>query len=69
MESQAASKSETLIQTPQQLFVVVFLSFFIPLASILLIVKLITGGINVSPDALTEKAVSGRLEPVSKAGV
>ena len=64
MESQAANKSETLIQTPQQLFVVVFLSFFIPLASILLIVKLITGGINVSPDALTEKAVSERLKPV-----
>jgi len=64
MESQAASETETLIQTPQQLFVVVFLSFFVPLASILLVVKLITGGINISPDALTEKAVSKRMKPV-----
>ncbi len=58
------SQSETLIQTPQQLFVVVFLSFFVPLAFILLVVKLITGGINISPDALTEKAVSERMKPV-----
>ena len=64
MESQVTNQSETLIQTPQQLFVVVLLSFFVPLAFILLVVKLITGGINISPDALTEKAVSERMKPV-----
>ena len=55
--------TETLIKTPKQLLVVVILSFAIPLTIILSIVEVITGGINISPDALTEESVSDRLRP------
>ena len=41
----------SLIKTPQQLIVVVLLSFIVPLATILLIVQLITGGLKVDPDS------------------
>jgi cytochrome c5 len=59
------------IKTPQQLVVVVLLSFIVPVAAILLIVKLITGGLHVDPDssAMTEEAIASRLKPVGEVSV
>ena len=58
----------SLIKTPQQLFVVVLLSFIVPVAAILLLVKLITGGMHIDPDsvAMSEEAVANRLKPVGE---
>ena len=58
----------SLIKTPQQLFVVVLLSFIVPVAAILLLVKLITGGMHIDPDsvAMSEDAVANRLKPVGE---
>lgn len=58
----------SLIKTPQQLIVVVVLAFAIPLAIILLVVKLITGGMQIDPDsaAMSEEAVAKRLKPVGE---
>ncbi|MGD2140501.1 MAG: cytochrome c5 family protein [Burkholderiales bacterium] len=58
----------SLIKTPKQLVVVVLLSFIVPIAAILLIVKLITGGMNMDPNAssMSEDAVAKRLQPVGE---
>ncbi len=58
----------SLIKTPQQLVVVVLLSFIVPLATILLVVQLITGGLRVDPDsgAMTEEAIAERMKPVGE---
>ena len=59
---------ESLIKTPQQLIVVVLLSFIVPVAAILLIVKLVMGGIRVdeSSNAMSEDAIANRLKPVGE---
>ncbi len=56
------------IKTPQQLVVVVLLSFIVPVAAILLLVKLITGGMQVDQDsaAMSEEAIAKRLKPVGE---
>lgn len=61
----------SLIKTPQQLIVVVLLSFIVPLATILLVVQLITGGLKVDPDsgAMTEEAIANRMKPVGEVTV
>ena len=58
----------SLIKTPQQLVVVVLLSFIVPVAAILLLVKLITGSMQIDPEstAMTEEAVANRLQPVGQ---
>jgi cytochrome c5 len=58
----------SLIKTPQQLFVVVLLAFVVPVAAILLLVKLITGGMHIDPDstAMSEEAIANRLKPVGE---
>lgn len=59
------------IKTPQQLIVVVLLSFIVPVAAILLLVKLITGGMQVEQDssAMSEDAIASRLQPVGEVNV
>ncbi|NIO40155.1 MAG: cytochrome c5 family protein, partial [Burkholderiales bacterium] len=54
------------IKTPQQLIVVVLLSFIVPVAIILLLIKVITGGMDIDPAAMTEEAVAKRLKPVGE---
>ncbi len=66
MESLEKSHTEPLIRTPSQLLTIVLLSFFIPVVVILLVVKAITGGITVTPNALTETSVKARLAPVGR---
>lgn len=59
------------IKTPQQLIIVVLLSFIVPVAVILLIVNLITGGLQIDPDsgAMSEEAIANRLKPVGEVKV
>jgi len=59
------------IKTPQQLIVVVVLSFVVPVAAILMLIKLITGGMHIDPDslAMTEDAIANRLKPVGEVSV
>jgi cytochrome c5 len=56
----------TPIRTPQQLIVVVLLAFLVPILLIVMIVQMITGGLNVDPGgrAMSEDAVARRLKPV-----
>ena len=68
MADEHIEEHSSLIKTPQQLFVVVLLSFIVPVAAILLLVKLITGGMHIDPDsvAMSEEAVANRLKPVGE---
>jgi len=61
----------SLIKTPKQLIVVVLLSFIVPIAAILLVVKLVTGGMQLEHDtsAMSEDAVAKRLRPVGEVNV
>ena len=59
------------VKTPQQLIVVVLLAFIIPVAVILLFVKLITGGMQFDPGSgeMSEEAIAKRLKPVGEVSV
>ena len=56
----------TAIQTPQQLIAVVALAFLVPIAMIVMIVQIVTGGIRVDSRAMSEDAVARRLKPVGE---
>ena len=57
---------ESFIKTPQQLVVVVLLSFLVPIIGIILIVQLVVGGRSADPGALTSDAVKARIQPVGR---
>ncbi len=52
------------IKTPQQLLVVLFLSFAVPIVGILLLVSLVLGEQGVAPMTLEPNAVAARIHPV-----
>lgn len=52
------------IKTPQQLVVVVLLSFLVPVIGIVLLVQLVTSGPHADPNALTPDSVAARIQPV-----
>lgn len=52
------------IKTPQQLIVVVLLSFLVPIIAILLLVSLVLNQPGADAAALRPEAVAGRLQPV-----
>jgi len=54
------------IKTPQQLIVVILLSFVVPIASILLLVKLVLSQPSADPSALAPEAVAARIQPVAR---
>ena len=54
------------IKTPQQLIVVVLLSFVVPICSILLLVKLVLSQPSANPGALAPEAVAARIQPVAR---
>lgn len=56
----------TFIKTPQQLIVVVLLSFIVPIVLILLTVKLVLDRPHADPGALAPEAVAKRLQPVGR---
>jgi cytochrome c5 len=52
------------IKTPQQLIVVILLSFLVPVIGIVLLVQLVTSHPSAEPNAMTPDAVAKRLQPV-----
>lgn len=56
----------TFIKTPQQLVVVVLLSFVVPIFGIVLLVQLVTSERGADPAALAPEAVAKRIQPVGR---
>jgi cytochrome c5 len=54
------------IKTPQQLIVVILLSFLVPIIGIVLLVQLVTSQPSADPNALTPESVAKRLQPVGR---
>ena len=54
------------IKTPQQLVVVVLLSFIVPVVAILMLVKLVLSQPSADPNALKPESVAARIQPVAK---
>ena len=54
------------IKTPQQLIVVVALSFLVPIIGILLLVSLVLNQPAAEPTALAPEAIAKRLQPVGR---
>ena len=54
------------IKTPQQLVVVVLLSFVVPIVSIILLVRLVLSQPGADANAMTPDAVAARLQPVGR---
>jgi cytochrome c5 len=54
------------IKTPQQLVVVILLSFLVPIIGILLLVQLVLSGTRADPQALSPEAVVARIQPVGR---
>ncbi len=71
MSTSAAAHDEhtSFIKTPQQLLVVLFLSFAVPIAGILLLVSLVLSEHGTDPLALESKTVAARLAPVGSVEV
>jgi cytochrome c5 len=61
-----AHEHTSFIKTPQQLVVVVLLSFILPVVAILLLVKLVLSQPTADPNALTPESVTARIQPVAK---
>jgi cytochrome c5 len=59
-----AHEHSSFIKTPQQLLVVLFLAFVVPIAGTLLLVSLVVSESATDPRALEPKAVAERLQPV-----
>jgi cytochrome c5 len=54
------------IKTPQQLVVVILLSFVLPVVGILLLVKLVLSQPSADPNALRPESVAARIQPVAR---
>ena len=52
------------IKTPQQLIVVIVLSFAVPVIGIIMLVQLVTSERGADPNALTAESVAKRIQPV-----
>jgi len=54
------------IKTPQQLIVVIALSFLVPIIGIVLLVQLVTSERGADANALTPESIAARIQPVGK---
>src|SRR5260370_40192569 len=54
------------IKTPQQLIVVILLSFVVPIVAIILLVQLVMSHPAADPNAMTDEAIAKRLQPVGR---
>ena len=57
---------QSFIKTPQQLIVVIFLAFTVPIVGILLLVQLVLSRPGADPQALTPESVAARIQPVGR---
>jgi len=60
------AEHSSFIKTPQQLIVVVLLSFLVPIIGIVLLVSLVLNQPSADPSALAPEAVAKRLQPVGR---
>lgn len=65
----AHDEHSSFIKTPQQLLVVLFLAFAVPITGILLLVYLVLGEHGTDPAALEPKLVAARIQPVGSVEV
>jgi cytochrome c5 len=63
---EAHDPHQSFIKTPQQLIVVILLSFLVPIIGILLLVQLVLSRPGADPQALTPEAVTARIQPVGR---
>jgi len=68
-QSAAHEEHESFIKTPQQLLVILLLSFLIPIFGILMLVYLVLGETPPNPAALEPAAVAARIQPVGRVEV
>lgn len=54
------------IKTPQQLIIVIALSFIVPVVAIIMLVQLATSGPSSEPNVLNPDAVAARIQPVGR---
>jgi len=57
---------QSFIKTPQQLIVVLLLSFIVPVVSIILLVQLVLNVSRPDPNTLTPEAIGERIKPVAR---
>jgi cytochrome c5 len=62
----AHDQHQSFIKTPQQLIVVILLSFLVPIIGIVLLVQLVTSRPGADPQALTPESVAARIQPVGR---
>jgi cytochrome c5 len=62
----AHDQHTSFIKTPQQLVVVILLSFVVPVVAILLLVRLVLSQPSADPAALQPEAVAARIQPVAR---
>jgi cytochrome c5 len=63
---EAHDPHQSFIKTPQQLVVVVLLSFLVPIIGIILVVQLVLSRPGADPQALAPEAVAARIQPVAR---
>ena len=54
------------VQTPQQLIVVIVLSFAVPVIGIILLVQLVTSERGADPNALKPESIASRIQPIGR---
>ncbi|MGH8724436.1 MAG: c-type cytochrome [Burkholderiales bacterium] len=57
---------QSFIKTPQQLIVVILLSFLVPIFGIVLLVNLVLSRPGADPGAMTPEAIAARIQPVAR---
>ena len=57
---------QSFIKTPQQLIIVILLSFLVPIIGIILVVQLVLSRPGADPQALAPEAVAARIQPVAR---
>jgi cytochrome c5 len=62
----AHDQHQSFIKTPQQLIVVILLSFLVPIIGIILLVQLVLSRPGADPQALAPEAVAARIQPVGR---
>ena len=67
-EENHAEEHSSPIKTPKQLIIVVVLAFVVPIALIVMLTQLVTGGAHSGKDnpGLTDEAIAKRLKPVGE---
>jgi cytochrome c5 len=63
---EAHDQHQSFIKTPQQLIIVLLLSFLVPIIGIILLVQLVLSRPSADPQALTPESVAARIQPVGR---